>query len=410
MKRTLCEITAAGAVLFLLAGVYAEVDGLRKAGVQRTADIARIASDLDGSSTVSASAAKEAPSEDYSSSLRQHSERLAKLHDHYNGLQSQLGDLESRVEESKRSASKQATDAIVKSVEISQEVKDAHQEIVAAQRDLARKSESIQRRLLEYRTLLTTMRSEGRRDPSGMTRDMLTPTIQLSGDETVGSGVVISSRRRVGGKGYDSYVLTAYHVVRNILADDPSIAKRGITVTLYNGTSKTTRLCDLLIKDAKMDVALCKLRGNARVARVAKMIAPSRVDEIKVWHPVYAVGCPLGNDPIPTGGFVASLASEVRGTSYWMVNSPTYYGNSGGGIYCGEERELVAVFSKIYTHGSSRPVVIPHMGLCVPMTLVYPWLQKNGFGQLVPTGEARGELAQSTDAQPAAKAAGPSRD
>jgi hypothetical protein len=32
------------------------------------------------------------------------------------------------------------------------------------------------------------------------------------------------------------------------------------------------------------------------------------------------------------------------------------------------------VFSKIYTHGKGQPVVVPHMGLCTPMDLIYEWL------------------------------------
>jgi hypothetical protein len=70
-----------------------------------------------------------------------------------------------------------------------------------------------------------------------------------------------------------------------------------------------------------------------------------------------------------------------------MINAPTYYGNSGGGIFNGETHELIAVFSKIYTHGSTRPIVIPHMGLAVPMTLVYPWLDENKYGYLAPNAE-----------------------
>lgn len=408
MKRTLCEVMAAGAVLFLLAGLYAEVDGLREADEQRSADIARLATTIGDESVQEDSSA----SDEYADGLRRHDSRLTRLHESVTGLQGQIGALETRVEESKRSATRRATDAFVKSTELSETVKTTQEELVAAQRDLAVKSETIQRRLHEYSTMLTSMRTETRRDPARMSRAMLTPTVQLSGDETVGSGVVISSEPRANGTGYDSYVLTAFHVVRNILADDASIAKRGITVTIYEGDKKTTRLCDLVAKHAKMDVALCKLRGDARVYSVAKLIAPSRIAEIKIWHPVFAVGCPLGNDPIPTGGFVASLASEVRGTSYWMVNAPTYYGNSGGGIYCGEERELVAVFSKIYTHGSSRPVVIPHMGLCVPMSLVYPWLREKGYGALIPTEDMSTIADRGTEARKSSSesASGPSRD
>lgn len=399
MKRTLCEVTAAGAVLFVLAGLYAELDGLRDSDAKRTVEIARLETSLHQKApeAVEASTA-------FSDEVRRQSAKLTKLHDDYNGLLGQIAKLESRVEEGTRSATRQATNAIVKSTALSKTVESAQKEIVEAKRNLAVQRETINRRLLEYSTLLSSLRTEARLDTDAMTATMLRPTVQLSGDETVGSGIIIASIPRRNGKGFDSYVLTAYHVVRNILADDPTIERRGITVTIYDEASKSDRLCDIIAKNAKMDVALCKLRGKERVEPVARLIAPNRISEIEVWHPIFAVGCPLGNDPIPTGGFVSSLASEVRGTSYWMVNAPTYYGNSGGGIYCGEDRELVAVFSKIYTHGSSRPVVIPHMGLCVPMTLIYPWLKTEGYDFLIPKTEG---LATESETQPSESTAKP---
>ncbi|MCB9880639.1 MAG: trypsin-like peptidase domain-containing protein [Planctomycetes bacterium] len=379
MKRTLCEVAAAGAVLFVLVGVHAEIDGLRRSDQQRTADIARIETSLHGEVT-------EEPKsrDDVAGEVRHQAERLHQLHDSYNEVLLQIAKLERNLEEGTRSASRNASDAILKSAELGKSVEATQKQILAAKQDLETQRQEIERRLQEYRGLLSSMQSEIRPQPDAMTSTMLRPTIQLTGEETVGSGIIVACNPREDAKGYDTYVLTAYHVVRNILADDPAIEKRGITVTMFGDSAKTNRACDVIAKSPKLDLALCKLRGTERVDTVARMIAPDAIADIKIWHPVFAVGCPLGNDPIPTGGFVSSLASEVRGTSYWMVNAPTYYGNSGGGIYCGERRELVAVFSKIYTHGSGRPVVIPHMGLCVPMTLVYPWLRDEGFGFLIP--------------------------
>ena len=88
-----------------------------------------------------------------------------------------------------------------------------------------------------------------------------------------------------------------------------------------------------------------------------------------------AVGCPLGNDPIPTRGEVADTSHSVDGSTYWMINAPTYIGNSGGAIFDARSHRVVGVFSKIYTHGSLRPTVVPHMGLVTAMDKVYAWLE-----------------------------------
>jgi hypothetical protein len=98
---------------------------------------------------------------------------------------------------------------------------------------------------------------------------------------------------------------------------------------------------------------------------------------------VCAVGCPLGNDPVPTHGEVSSLANELNGANYWMINAPTYFGNSGGGVYRADTRQLIGVFSKIYTHGKGNPVVIPHMGLCTPISAVYEWLAAEQLAHLL---------------------------
>ena len=113
--------------------------------------------------------------------------------------------------------------------------------------------------------------------------------------------------------------------------------------------------------------------------------------EVRVWDQIYAIGCPLGNDPIPTRGAISSIENRLNGTNYWMVNAPTYYGNSGGGIFDAESRALIGVFSKIYTHGRSNPIVIPHMGLCTPITSIYKWLDEQKLAYAIeghPAGAA----------------------
>ena len=67
-----------------------------------------------------------------------------------------------------------------------------------------------------------------------------------------------------------------------------------------------------------------------------------------------------------------------------MISAPTYIGNSGGGIFHASTDELIGIFSKIYTHGTLRPTVIPHMGLAVPLDEIYDWLEVEGFASLTP--------------------------
>jgi S1-C subfamily serine protease len=139
----------------------------------------------------------------------------------------------------------------------------------------------------------------------------------------------------------------------------------------------------MVASEPKIDAALVKLVTDRKLPNVANVLPREETDEVNVWDPVCAVGCPLGNDPVPSKGEVSSLTNELNGANYWMVNAPTYFGNSGGGIYRADTRQLIGVFSKIYTHGKGQPVVVPHMGLCTPMDLVYEWLEGEKMDHLL---------------------------
>ncbi len=78
-----------------------------------------------------------------------------------------------------------------------------------------------------------------------------------------------------------------------------------------------------------------------------------------------------------------------------MINAPTYFGNSGGGIYRADTKQLIGVFSKIYTHGKGNPVVVPHMGLCTPMEQIYAWLATENLDHLLQSSSVpRVDLSQ----------------
>ena len=134
-----------------------------------------------------------------------------------------------------------------------------------------------------------------------------------------------------------------------------------------------------------LDTALLELRTTEPMENAAKLAPRERLDSIRIFDSVYAVGCPLGNDPIPTYGEIATASHKVEGELYWMINAPTYIGNSGGGIFDAETHELLGIFSKIYTHGSLRPTIVPHMGLVTPLSEIYEWMDEEGYGQLVPS-------------------------
>lgn len=242
--------------------------------------------------------------------------------------------------------------------------------------------------------------------PDGATlwKDLMAPTVQLAGEGTVGTGVLLPSEPGEDGA-WSTPLLTAWHVVRDILAEDPG-GPQVVPVRMYESDgSASDQRARLLRYDPTLDVALLELETTERIDRGARLASRARLASLQTFDPVYAVGCPLGNDPIPTWGSIADAHHEVEGSRYWMVSSPTYIGNSGGGIFDARSHELVGIFSKIYTHGSLRPTVVPHMGLATPLDDVYDWLEAEGIVGLAPS-ETEGLRAGEAPTVPAASPLG----
>lgn len=244
----------------------------------------------------------------------------------------------------------------------------------------------------DNRGTIAELREREEPDPDLRWRDLLGPTVQLCGLSTVGSGVLLGSRPAETEGEWRTDVLTAWHVVRDILPESEG-PEHLVPVRVYlpeGGFDEEQ--ATLLQYDVELDVALLRLQTQRHFENGARLASRSRLERVRTFDRIYAVGCPLGNDPIPTFGEIAETRHMVEGEHYWMISAPTYIGNSGGGIYDAESGQLLGIFSKIYTHGSLRPTVVPHMGLAVPLTRIYDWLASRGLAEL--------ELAPTASAQP----------
>jgi hypothetical protein len=224
------------------------------------------------------------------------------------------------------------------------------------------------------------------RDATEMKRSMIYPTVQLRGNGTVGSGVLVYSERQPGFPGapvYTTFALTAFHVVKEVLGEEPKQGKEIGTVEVlgqegFRKKNLKVSACVVLF-DGDRDTALLRLNTTRRFPYLARLMRQEALGSIDIFSPAYAVGCPLGNRPMPTLGEVSSRSKKVGKQTYWMLNAPTYFGNSGGGIYLASGYDLIGVSSMIYTYGKTRPTVVPHMGLFVPLASIYDWLGGEGY-------------------------------
>lgn len=375
MKRTLVEILSGLAVLVLLASFHHQIARLK---VQNQ-DVAELREMV-----------RNASAKDEVAAVREQVLR---------SVETRLRDLEVQIREAalgSEQASRlrheiQLARAEVDKVrtDMSRDVTQTRALVDAFHNEFREKDLAARATLTRTQTAIESLATRVQPDPERLTGDMLAPTVQLNGDDTVGSGTLIYSARNAATDANETWVITSYHVVRNILADTPSARREGVHVTIYDGKSKIEQRADLIAHDEKIDAAVLKLRGDRLFANVAHVLPRHQAEQVKVWDPVWAVGCPLGNDPIPTQGEVSSTRNELNGVNYWMINAPTYFGNSGGGVYLASSRELIGVFSKIYTHGKGNPVVIPHMGLCTPIDAIYKWLDSAQLGYLLEREEVQ---------------------
>jgi S1-C subfamily serine protease len=270
-------------------------------------------------------------------------------------------------------------------------------------RQLAAHDQAVQSRVDSFSKLLSEVRSaadqslqrvdeldralSSPRDLAGMWHSLVGPVVQLSGDTSVGSGVLLRAPAAAADDGlYHMPLLTAWHVVRDIQGD-LSKTDMPVPTTIYLADGSVRHESAQLLRfDATLDAALLELRTPDRIADGARLASKERLANVRIFDAVYAVGCPLGNDPIPTFGEVATVNHLIDGQPYWMINAPTYIGNSGGGIFDSRSHELLGIFSKIYTHGAVRPTIVPHMGLVTPLGRIYDWLEREGFAALLPDG------------------------
>jgi len=232
-----------------------------------------------------------------------------------------------------------------------------------------------------------------RTEPSPSRRwcETLGPTVQLAGDTTVGSGVLLESRA-LGDGTFETLLLTCWHVVRDIQAGN-SQPDGPVPVAIYSPDgSRATTSAAVVAANVDIDACLLRLRSKEAVRHGARLPSRATLAASNVYDQVVAVGCPLGNDPIPTLGNLSSLHHMVDGNEFWMISAPTYIGNSGGGIYAAGSHHLLGLFSKIYTHGSIRPVIVPHMGLVTPLAEVYDWLEERSVARVIESEDGTAQI------------------
>ncbi len=216
---------------------------------------------------------------------------------------------------------------------------------------------------------------------------LLAPTVKISSKSDVGSGTVIFNRKK--GRGHVSYVLTAHHIVEQNY--DPKSPIPLEVISFQDGRKVREESGTVVAVNPALDLALVEVESDGGYVATARLFAPERIPQVKLYARVHAMGCPLGYAPTPTSGELTSKAKVLDGQQYWMINAPTIFGNSGGGIYLSDTGEMIGVLSRISAYKNLIDVAVPHMGIITSMDEVYAWLGRDKY-QFVLERRASSEL------------------
>jgi S1-C subfamily serine protease len=251
--------------------------------------------------------------------------------------------------------------------------------IAARMDDLAAEVAGTDGTLRGLRDAVARMKKDAARDAAMLDRAILRPSVQVLGRGGVGGGTIIRSERE-SADAFGTYIVTAFHVLQKVVEPEASGRRKPVQVKIFaeNGEAETVE-SDLLLHDERRDLALLKLRSTRSYPVAARLAARERVRETSVFTPIYAVGCPLGHDPLPSFGEITTLRKEVNGERFWMMSAPTIFGNSGGGVFHRETLEMIGVSAMICTFDNPVSTPVPHLGILVPLDSVYDWLRDNDF-------------------------------
>lgn len=182
-------------------------------------------------------------------------------------------------------------------------------------------------------------------------------------DHCVGSGVAIHS---VDKEIYqDVFILTAKHVVKLY---NPTI---GLTYKVKFKTGEKYKVNQIFDHKLSADASIlrCRAYNSPDVAKLSET-PPEPLRE------VYSIGYPMQMGPIVTIGVINYSIANILENS-WICTAPAFYGNSGGGVFYKDTRELVGLTIMIGgTKGDVQFVPVPHIHLFLPVSFLSDWIKE----------------------------------
>lgn len=212
-----------------------------------------------------------------------------------------------------------------------------------------------------------------------------------------GSGVIIYREYIVEDDLYVYYVISNEHVTNDrfisklevdgirgryqIITTDP-----GVIVTVFNNddTYCTEYDAEVIVEEPLYDLALMKFTTQDYISDIAKLSDTEVVSDSKIFDPVYAVGCQLGELVIPTEGIISAFIDE-NDLSLIIHTAHILPGSSGGGLfkkYNGQYHLIGLPFAVRWYNFQ----IIPHYSYAISVEMIYRFLNDNDMSFIYESG------------------------
>ncbi|MBS93326.1 MAG: hypothetical protein CL799_02620 [Chromatiales bacterium] len=193
---------------------------------------------------------------------------------------------------------------------------------------------------------------------------ILYPVTRVKAGKAGGSGVLVYSEPDPEDSGkYINIILTCQHVIDGAISvkdEWDSLLKREIKKDIkeevanevfdYDGSkisSANSSQAEIIAYDKGHDLAAIKLRNSRPQEYVASIYPKDGIDDLQLFDDVWTSGCSLLHDPFASKGELTYLREMIDQKSYIMYNAPSIFGNSGGGVFHGENGTLLGLCSRI---------------------------------------------------------------
>lgn len=211
-------------------------------------------------------------------------------------------------------------------------------------------------------------------------------SVRVNAKSEVGSGIVIFNGRRGSRARLETYILTAFHVIKDNLATKSS-PEQPIDIDFYkNGQKSQSARARIVETEIQQDLALLRVTTEI-IATPALLAQAQTIQATNMFSKVLTIGCPLGYSPMPTHGEITSTTKTFDDQDFWMINAPTIFGNSGGGVFDEKSGALLGVLIRIAAYKNVIDVAVPHLGIVTPLDEVKAWLKKTNCAFIFDTNK-----------------------